>query len=225
MRMLSPHEHWPFVIQRMQSPLSELFLALYIPSPFAFPLFVLVSTSCIEAKIFDFLLEMSLWTTNFLSAIIILFCRQVSSLDRRRATNVSPLPTFQLTFRTDPTILRPTLCRKCDKSPKSKMASLSPLILKKSLTIEAVSRPASDIFSDCALPSAMATCFLKFPVIIFLNPLILLNFLECLNESASTHRPDQRTLATVEIFAPNTCQVPSIRLTALPSRRNTPVLF
>ena len=34
----SPNAHWPFVVQRMQSPLSELCLAFALPFPFAFPL-------------------------------------------------------------------------------------------------------------------------------------------------------------------------------------------
>ena len=34
----SPSELWTSVVQRMQSPLSVLFLALYLPFPFAFPL-------------------------------------------------------------------------------------------------------------------------------------------------------------------------------------------
>ena len=34
----SPNEHWPFVIQRIQSPHSGLFFALSLPFPFAFPL-------------------------------------------------------------------------------------------------------------------------------------------------------------------------------------------
>ena len=52
-----------------------------------------------------------------------------------------------------------------------------------------------------------------------------LNLLVCLRVSAWTHRPDQRTLVAVEIFAPNACQTPSIRLAVHPSRRNTPVLY
>ena len=52
-----------------------------------------------------------------------------------------------------------------------------------------------------------------------------LNLLVCLKEPAEAQRPDQRALATEEIFAPNTCQAPSIRLAAQSSRRDTPVLF
>ena len=38
-------EQWPFGIQRMQSPLSELFLALVVPFLFAFPLHAVLSSS------------------------------------------------------------------------------------------------------------------------------------------------------------------------------------
>ena len=58
----SQNENWPFVVQRVPSPLSELFLAFYLPFPLLGAPFasVLVSTSRIEMKIFVFLLEMSL---------------------------------------------------------------------------------------------------------------------------------------------------------------------
>ena len=52
-----------------------------------------------------------------------------------------------------------------------------------------------------------------------------LNLLVCLKESAYAQRSDQRALATAEIFAPTTCQTPSVCLATQPRRRNTRVLF
>ena len=80
----SPNEQWPFVIQRMQSPLLELFLARVVAFSFCFTFpnrwFVLVSFSRFEPRTFDFLLEMSL-ENQIQSDIVVLLvaeCRLVS---------------------------------------------------------------------------------------------------------------------------------------------------
>ena len=67
----SPSEHWPLVIQRVQSPLGVVFFALYFPFPFVFTLLGapdaglsssrFVSVKC-ESLIFS---SRCHWTINF----------------------------------------------------------------------------------------------------------------------------------------------------------------
>ena len=95
----------------------------------------------------------------------------MSSLERRRATNISILPTFQLASWTDCptccqkvcqwllTILRPTLSRRGERCRS--WIALSMFLWRPS--------SLSELF-----PSVVVACFLKFPVRIFLCPFAIL---------------------------------------------------
>ena len=93
----------------------------------------------------------------------------MSSLERRFATHTSTLPTFQLAFCTDSQVLSVGLSVTADttsshfvskarslsffnctfdKSLESKMASLSPLILKRPQVIQEICLPVSEPLSD-----------------------------------------------------------------------------
>ena len=97
----SPHGHWPFVI-RMQSTLSELFLACALPLLFDCPLLGAPSAGLSSSRFLDFLLEMSL--AHQLQCAVVVFlvaeCRLLSAnlqhiFQRFRLFNLHLVQTLQ----------------------------------------------------------------------------------------------------------------------------------
>ena len=102
----SPNGHVPFVVQRMQSPLSELLLAC--SSPFSF----CIAPSSLLLYVCNHLV-FSHWNENLWFSARRVFgpstsicnscrsCRQMPSPERKCSTNISTLLTFQLASCTE----------------------------------------------------------------------------------------------------------------------------
>ena len=113
----SPNEQWSSVIQRMQSPLTVLLLALSLPFPFV-PSPLARSSHCRSDLAISHFEKKS--TLDFASRDVfgpstsicnsLMSCRQQWSLEHKLATSISVLWTFQHASETDPPICCQQVC-------------------------------------------------------------------------------------------------------------------